>query len=87
MNRLVGAVSAGAKGAAKQRCVFKIAEKPAHGVKRFRQMRAAAPVAAAQRGAVPGKPAQRRGRADGAAGVGANGGHSRSLLHAGRGAA
>ena len=45
-------------------------------------MRSAAPVAATDGGAIAGHPAERRGRAHGAAGVSADGGYRRTLLHA-----
>ena len=47
-----------------QRSVFKIAEKPAQGIKALCQMRSAAPVAAAKRGAIARKPAECSGHAD-----------------------
>jgi hypothetical protein len=64
-----------AEDGAEQGAVFEVAKEPAEGVERFSQVRAAAPVSAAERGAVAGEAAERGGDADGAAGVGADGGH------------
>ncbi len=66
-----------------RRRIFKVAKEPAHGVEGFSQMRAAAPVAAADRGAITGQAAERGRDADGAAGVCADGGDGGALLHAG----
>ncbi len=69
--------------AGQQRRVFEIAKEPAHGVERLGEVRAAAPVAAAERGAIAGEAAESGGHADGAAGVGADGGDRGAFLHAG----
>ncbi len=46
----------GKKRRGKMRSVFEIAEEPAHGIERFGEVSAAAPIAAAVRGAITGEP-------------------------------
>ena len=76
-----------AKLSAKQWSIFEIAKQPTHGVERLRQVRTAAPVAASDRSAISGEPAQSRRAADRAARVGADRRERGPLKNAGRSAA
>src|ERR1700690_3890572 len=67
--------------------VAEIAKEPAHGVEGLGEMRASAPVSAANCRAVAREPTKRRGDTDRAASVSSDGGDGRSLLHTGAGAA
>ena len=82
-----GSVLCRRKRRGKKRSIFKIAKEPAEGVKGFRQMSTAAPIAATERGAIAGQTAERGRRAHRSAGVRADGSYRRALLHAGRSAA
>lgn len=66
-----------------ERGIFEMAEEDAHGVEGLGQVRAAAPVASADGGAISGQAAKGGGDADGAAGVGADGEDGGAFLDAG----
>jgi len=71
------------EGSSEERRIFKVAKEPAHGVKGFRKVQAAAPVAVAKRGPISGQAAERSGHADGATGVSTDGRDRGALKDAG----
>src|ERR1700685_2635477 len=75
------------QGFGEKRGVAQIAKEPAESVEGWRQMKASTPETALMREfdrcAITGQAAERGGNADGAAGIGADGGHGSPCLHTG----
>ena len=77
----------GSEGCGEQERIFEIAKEPAHGVKRFTEVYATSPVAAADGGTIAGESGERGGHAHRATGVCTDGRDGGAFKDAGDGAA